>query len=111
MKLFIKSFFKSLFFFSSQFGFNPKKLIFFKNYSRFRKDRKEWIKKGGIITHNYMMLSDYDSNAGNANIADTAGKASFAGCASLAGFAGNAGANIAALAGHGKPRPAMASKY
>ena len=66
MKLFIKNFFKSLFFFSSQFGFNPKKLIFFKNYLRFRKDRKEWIKKGGIITHNYMILSDYDSNAGNA---------------------------------------------
>jgi hypothetical protein len=66
MKLFIKNFFKSLFLFSSQFGFNPKKLISLKNYLRFRKDRKEWIKKGGIITHNYMRLSDYDSKAGNA---------------------------------------------
>lgn len=51
----------------NQFGFNFKKIFFFKNYFKFRRNKKEWIKQGGKITHNYMILSDFDSNAGSAS--------------------------------------------
>ena len=51
----------------NQFGFDFKKIFYLKNYFKFKKNRKEWIKQGGKITHNYMILSDFDSNAGNAS--------------------------------------------
>ena len=38
----------------------------YRNYFLFRRQRKEWIRKGGTITNNYMILRDYDDYAGNA---------------------------------------------
>lgn len=45
-------------------GFDPLKIVSYKYYFKFRKDKSEWLKQGGKITHNYMILSDYASNAG-----------------------------------------------
>lgn len=45
-------------------GFDPRKLLSCKFYPKFRKDKSEWLKQGGKITHNYMILSDYADNAG-----------------------------------------------
>jgi len=47
-----------------QLGFNPKQLLSLKHYSRFRKNKEEWINKGGQITHNQMVLTDYEDDAG-----------------------------------------------
>ena len=48
-----------------QLGFDLKKILLIKNYSKFKKNKKEWIKQGGIITTNHMILSDYEDKAGN----------------------------------------------
>tara|TARA_Y100000768_G_scaffold388389_1_gene383989 strand:- start:27 stop:806 length:780 start_codon:yes stop_codon:yes gene_type:complete len=45
-------------------GFNPKELLYLKNYARYRRNRKEWIKKGGQITQTNMVLRDYEDEAG-----------------------------------------------
>jgi hypothetical protein len=51
--------------FMFQLGFDLKKILFIKNYSKFKKNKKEWISQGGIITKNHMILSDYEDKAGN----------------------------------------------
>lgn len=45
-------------------GFDPIKILSLRYFFRYIKNRKEWIGGGGIITHNYMILSDYDDKAG-----------------------------------------------
>ena len=45
-------------------GFDPRKVLSYKFYPKFRKDKSEWLKQGGKITHNYMILSDYADSAG-----------------------------------------------
>ena len=45
-------------------GFNPKEILSLKNYSRYKKNKKEWIKQGGKITHNHVVLTDYEDEAG-----------------------------------------------
>ena len=49
-----------------QLGFDPLKIISLKNYFKYRRDKKEWINKGGNITYSHMVLSDYEDMAGNA---------------------------------------------
>ena len=49
----------------SSIGINIHTVLALKNYFRFRRERKEWLRKGGKITENYMMLQDYDDEAGN----------------------------------------------
>ena len=49
-----------------QLGLDPFKMMSLKNYFKYRKDKREWINKGGKITHSQMVLSDYDDVAGNA---------------------------------------------
>lgn len=46
-------------------GFDPRKIFFYKYLYRFRKEKKEWLRQGGQITKNYMILFDYSDNAGN----------------------------------------------
>tara|TARA_Y100000589_G_C26994415_1_gene564002 strand:- start:107 stop:883 length:777 start_codon:yes stop_codon:yes gene_type:complete len=48
-------------------GLDLRVILTYKNYFLFRRQRKEWIRKGGKITHNYMILGDYADNAGTAN--------------------------------------------
>ena len=36
----------------------------YKCYLRFRRERKEWLEKGGKITRNFMILYDYEDQAG-----------------------------------------------
>jgi len=45
-------------------GINIKNILALKNYFRFRKDRKEWLRQGGKITKNFVILQDYYDNAG-----------------------------------------------
>ena len=45
-------------------GINIKDISALKNYFRFRRDRKEWLRQGGKITKNFMLLRDYSNNAG-----------------------------------------------
>ncbi len=66
MRNFLKQILKPLMESMQQIGINPLKILSLKNYLRYRKNRKEWINQGGIITRNYMILSDYDDEAGNA---------------------------------------------
>lgn len=47
-------------------GIDPRKTVSVKQYPLYRKQRKEWRKQGGNISHNYMILSDYSDNAGTA---------------------------------------------
>jgi hypothetical protein len=46
-------------------GFDPRRLLSFKFYPRFRSDKSQWLKQGGNITHSFMILSDYSDSAGN----------------------------------------------
>ena len=43
---------------------NTKNSKVLKNYFRFRKDRKEWLRQGGKITKNFILLNDYSDKAG-----------------------------------------------
>ena len=45
-------------------GFDLRKVLSYKFYPKFMKDKSEWYKQGGKITHNFMILSDYADNAG-----------------------------------------------
>jgi len=45
-------------------GFDPRKVLAYKFYPRYRKDKSRWLKQGGKITRSYMVLSDYADNAG-----------------------------------------------
>ncbi len=45
-------------------GINIRDILALKNYFRFRRDRKEWLRQGGQITKNFIQLKDYFSNAG-----------------------------------------------
>lgn len=45
-------------------GINIKDVLALKNYFRFRRDRKEWLRQGGKITQNFALLQDYSDNAG-----------------------------------------------
>jgi len=49
-----------------QLGLDPLKIVSLKNYFRYRRDKREWINKGGKITHSHMVLSDYEDTAGSA---------------------------------------------
>ena len=39
-------------------GININNILALKNYFRFRRDRKEWLRQGGEITKNFMLLQD-----------------------------------------------------
>ena len=43
-------------------GFDLRKVISLKFYPKFKKDKSQWLKQGGKITHNFMILSDYADN-------------------------------------------------
>ena len=45
-------------------GIDVRAIFAFKNYFRFRRKRKEWLRKGGKITKNFMILQDFDDKAG-----------------------------------------------
>jgi hypothetical protein len=63
MKNKLKSILKPVLLLMLSCGFNPIKLFALRFYFRFR---KEWIKEGGKITKNSMILSDYMDVAGSA---------------------------------------------
>ena len=64
MKSFVKAIKRPIISIMQQLGFNPLQILSLKYYSRYRKNKREWINKGGKITHNHMVLSDYSDDAG-----------------------------------------------
>ena len=64
--LFFKRRLINLYLFLRRIGFDLRVFISLKNYPRFRKDKKLWLKKNGKIDKNFMILSDYEDVAGNA---------------------------------------------
>ena len=60
----LKNIFKPFALFLLNLGFDPRKLSSYKYFSRYRNDKKEWLKQGGKITKNHMILFDYSENAG-----------------------------------------------
>ena len=48
------------------FGFNLYALLSLRNLQRYIRDRREWLKQGGKITHIHPVLSDYSDSAGSA---------------------------------------------
>lgn len=65
MNNFLKKILKGPFSALKNLGFKPKKIKSLKNYNRFRKEKNLWLKKGGRITQENMVLFDYESVAGN----------------------------------------------
>ena len=66
MKSFLKRNFKGVFVKLKSFGFDLRKVINLRYYNKFRKQKKEWIRQGGRITHHHMKLSNYFGSAGTA---------------------------------------------
>ena len=64
MRLNLKTLVKPFVFALLHIGFDPRKIFSLKHYSRYRKDKLKWLRQGGKITRNYMILSDYDDSAG-----------------------------------------------
>ena len=64
MKNFLISFLKFIYIRMKIFGFDAKAIIYLKHYPKFKKQKQEWLNKGGVINKNFMILSDYSANAG-----------------------------------------------
>lgn len=62
VSIFLRSFVDKL----HAFGIDLRRVIQFKYYSQYRKDRYEWRRLGGKITKHHMVLSDYRDVAGTA---------------------------------------------
>jgi hypothetical protein len=66
MRSAIKSLFRPFALLLRRLGFDPGVILSFKHYPLYKKQKKEWLKSGGKITHTYMLLSDYSDKAGSA---------------------------------------------
>ena len=64
--LFFKRRFKNIYLIFKQFGFDLIILVALKNYPKYLKNKKLWLKKNGKIDKNFMILKDYDDLAGTA---------------------------------------------
>ncbi len=60
----LKELFRSLALLSLSLGLDPRKLFLLRHLKKFKKDKSQWVKQGGKITRNHMILSDYSENAG-----------------------------------------------
>jgi hypothetical protein len=47
-------------------GINPRHILAFRYYGRYRSELKEFRRLGGVVTHNHAFLSDYEDQAGSA---------------------------------------------
>jgi hypothetical protein len=65
MSLKFKKNLKSLVLVLQKLGLDLFKTASLKNYFRYRRNKREWINKGGKITCSNMVLSDYEDKAGN----------------------------------------------
>ena len=66
MILFFKCRLKNIYLILKQFGFDLNIFITLKNYPKYRKDKKLWLKKNGKIDKSFMILKDYEDLAGTA---------------------------------------------
>jgi len=61
----LKNLLKPLYRIMLAFGFDPRVALNYKNFSLYRKHRKEWLRQGGKISKNFIILSDYSDKAGS----------------------------------------------
>tara|TARA_Y100000588_G_C14092778_1_gene855254 strand:+ start:106 stop:885 length:780 start_codon:yes stop_codon:yes gene_type:complete len=47
-------------------GFDPRKILLYKFYPQFKRDKSKWLKQGGMITRIHMILGNYSNSAGTA---------------------------------------------
>lgn len=62
----LKKILKFISFFLRRIGFNPRIIWSYKYFPKFIKNKRQWLKQGGKITKNLMILNDYYENAGKA---------------------------------------------
>jgi len=62
----IKTYFRAFALTLFNIGFDPRKLASLKYLYQYKKDKREWLRQGGKISHSYMILSDYSDSAGTA---------------------------------------------
>lgn len=60
----MKRFFRALAFNMLYLGIDFRKILALPFYAKYRKDKAEWLKKGGVINKQFMILSDYYDDAG-----------------------------------------------
>lgn len=65
MKNLLKKIFGGPYLAFKNLGFKPKKIKSLKYYNRYRREKNLWIKQGGKITRENIVLFDYDSLAGS----------------------------------------------
>ena len=60
----MKNLLRKIIIFLNQLGFDLLKFKSLKNYPRYLKDKKKWIKQGGKINKKHIFLCDYEDHAG-----------------------------------------------
>jgi len=63
IKKIIKPFFNCLL----AIGFDPRVLLSLRHYPKYKRQKKQFQQLGGVVTHTYSILSDYDDDAGTAS--------------------------------------------
>lgn len=61
----LKKYFRVPALFLLNLGLDPRKLSLLKYFPKYIKDKKEWVKQGGKINSNHMILFDYSNSAGD----------------------------------------------
>ncbi len=62
----IKKAIRPMFYFLLAIGFDPRRVRSIRNYPKYRGQYKEFEKLGGVVTHRFAILGDYDDQAGSA---------------------------------------------
>ena len=62
----LKKLLRPLYYFLLRLGFEPQRIFHLRHYLKYRRHCNEFKKKGGVITHRYPILRDYDDQAGSA---------------------------------------------
>jgi hypothetical protein len=63
----IKKAFQPIFRFLLAIGFDSRRIVTLRHYPKYRAQYKEFGKLGGVVTHRYAILTDYDDQAGSAS--------------------------------------------
>ena len=58
---------KSVFLFLLNIGIDVRRTLSLRHYGKYRSQRNQFKEMGGVVTHNYAILSDYDDQAGSSS--------------------------------------------
>jgi SAM-dependent methyltransferase len=67
MKPTLKKFIKPFLYFFLALSVNPRRIFSLRHYPKYRKQYAEFKKAGGVVTHKFTILADYDDQAGSAS--------------------------------------------